>query len=118
MSQAPGITFKQREIVLVPFPFSDLTQIKKRPVLIISNDSYNELFEDVLVCIITSKHYEDNYSVNLENDDLEFGVLPEPSTIKAHKIFSVHKTKIIKKFSSIKPSLYKKVFDRIKNLVE
>lgn len=118
MSQVPGISYKQREIILVPFPFSDLSQIKKRPVLIISNDSYNQTHDDVLVCIITSKHYEDNYSILLENEDLDFGVLPESSVIKVHKIFSIHKTKIIKKFSSITPSLYQKVCEKIINLIK
>ncbi len=33
-----GIMYKQREIVLLPFPYSDLSAIKKRPILIISNN--------------------------------------------------------------------------------
>lgn len=49
-----GITYKQREIVLVPFPYSDLTNTKRRPVLIISNDDYNRKFHDVVICVITS----------------------------------------------------------------
>ncbi len=52
----PGITYNQREIVLVPFPYSDLTTTKRRPVLIISNNDYNHNFQDVLVYVITSNH--------------------------------------------------------------
>lgn len=42
----------QREIVLVPFSYSDIRTTKKRPVLIVSNDAYNRQFDDVIVCVI------------------------------------------------------------------
>ena len=117
MSQTLGISYKQREIVLLPFPYSDLTTTKKRPVLIISNNYYNEHFEDVVVCVITSNRYQDTFSVNLSNDDLELGILPEKSLIKTHKLFTVNKSKIIKKFSVIKEELFKKVENQICNLL-
>ncbi len=47
--------YKQGDIVLIPVPFSNLKQQKQRPVLIISNDSYNEVMEDIVVLAITSK---------------------------------------------------------------
>lgn len=42
--------YRQRDIVLVPFPFSDLSTPKVRPVLVLSNDAYNRRTEDLLVC--------------------------------------------------------------------
>lgn len=95
MKNPAGTKYRQREIVLVPFPYSDLSTTKKRPVLIVSNNSYNRKYDDVLVCVITSNRYIDDYSVNLTNDDLETGVLPEQSVVKAHKLFTIHKDKII-----------------------
>ena len=118
MSQAPGITCKQREIVLVPFPYSDLSSRKQRPVLIISNDEYNRKFEDVVVCVITSRQYEDEYSISLNNEDLDYGILPEPSVIKIHKLFTIHKSKIIKKFSIINTKLFKSVRNKINLLIK
>jgi mRNA interferase MazF len=46
-------TCKQWDIVLVPFPFTDLSASKKRPALIISPDEYNAGF-DVIIAFITS----------------------------------------------------------------
>ena len=46
--------YKQRDIVLVPFPFSDLSGQKVRPVLILSNDAYNQQSADVVVCGLTT----------------------------------------------------------------
>ena len=118
MNRMNGTRYKQREIVLVPFPYSDLSSTKRRPVLIVSNDDYNQTFPDVVVCVITSKLHKDGYSVELENEDLEIGVLPESSIIKAHKLFTIHQDKIIKKFSLIKGECFENVSDKIKHLLE
>lgn len=113
-----GIKYKQREIVLVPFPYSDLTSTKRRPVLIVSNDEYNKKFQDAVVCVITSNLHKDEYSVELGNSHLEIGMLPESSVIKAHKLFTIHQSKIIKKFSLVKTDLFEKVVEKIEHLIE
>jgi len=46
-----GIMYDQREIVLVPFPYSDLSSIKRRPVFIVSNNDYNTTHNDVVVLL-------------------------------------------------------------------
>ncbi|MBI5471846.1 MAG: type II toxin-antitoxin system PemK/MazF family toxin [Ignavibacteriae bacterium] len=109
--------YKQREVVLVPFPYSDLSAVKKRPVLIVSNNEYNQRFEDVVVCVITSSRFKDSYSLNLEDAHLEMGVLPESSIIKTHKLFTVHKSKILRKFSLIRTELFEQVTYRITELI-
>ncbi len=40
---------KQRDIVLVPIPFTDLSSTRRRPVIVISNDEYNRTTADVVV---------------------------------------------------------------------
>ena len=113
-----GTRYKQREIVLVPFPYSDLSSTKRRPVLIVSNDDYNQTFPDVVVCVITGNLHNDGYSIELENEDLEIGMLPESSIVKAHKLFTNHQDKIIKKFSLVTGEYFEKVADKIKHLIE
>jgi mRNA interferase MazF len=46
--------YKQGDILLIPFPYSDSTAIKQRPVLVISNSHYNESQQDIIVAAITS----------------------------------------------------------------
>jgi len=110
--------YKQRQIVLVPFPYSDLSSTKRRPVLVVSNDSYNSAFDDVLVCVITSNLRKDEYSVTLSNDDLEIGVLPESSVVKSHKLFTIHKDKILKTFGLVKAEYFQHVAEKINELIE
>jgi len=108
--------FKQREIVLVPFPYSDLSSSKKRPVLIVSNDEYNTKHDEVVVCVITSNLFQDEYSILLDNSDLEYGILPESSVVKTHKLFTIHKTKILKKFSVVSSEYFDKVSNSLVEL--
>ena len=90
------MTYEQGEIVLIPYPFSDLSNIKQRPVLILSNNSYNSKTEDIIVCGITSNIKESEYSVLLNNKDLIEGNLPIKSRIKADKLFTL-KNSLVKK---------------------
>jgi len=50
------MTTLQRDIVLLPFPFSDLKQSKVRPVIVLSNDKHNKKSDDVVV-IPTNLNY-------------------------------------------------------------
>lgn len=50
-------TYKKWDIVLVPFPFTDLTTSKKRPGLVISPEEYNK-GSDILISFITTKWIE------------------------------------------------------------
>jgi mRNA interferase MazF len=49
------IPYRKWDIILVPFPFTDLTTVKNRPALVVSPDSYNKSGSDVVVVFITSR---------------------------------------------------------------
>jgi mRNA interferase MazF len=49
------INYKRGDVVLVPFPFSDQTTIKKRPAVIISSNEYNDNSSDVIIIAVTSQ---------------------------------------------------------------
>ena len=46
--------YRKWDIILVPFPFTDLTAAKKRPALIVSPDKYNQSGQDVVIAFLTS----------------------------------------------------------------
>ena len=68
------------DVVLLKFPFTDDTGIKRRPALILKNCEDG----DVIVCRITSKIYRSKYDVYL-NDWSNFG-LKLPSVVRVHKV--------------------------------
>jgi len=110
--------YKQREIVLVPFPYSDLSSFKRRPVLIVSNNDYNSRFPDILVCVITSNIYQDEFSIVLNDADLEAGILPEKSVIKSHKLFTIEQSRVLKRFSIINENKFEEVSSVLKKLIK
>lgn len=89
---------KQGDIVLVPFPFSNLASAKLRPAVILSNSKMKGL--DILVAGITSQKKGD-YSVELCDSDLEEGVLPLTSYVKVGKIATLEKGMVRKKVARI-----------------
>ncbi len=49
------IQLRRGTVVLVPFPFTDLSAVKRRPALVISSDQYNQATGDIIILQITSR---------------------------------------------------------------
>ena len=63
--------FVKGDVVVAPFPFSDLTAAKKRPALMIAALTG----DDVLLCQITSKAVSDSYAIAITGADFESGLV-------------------------------------------
>lgn len=107
-------TFTKGDIVLFPFPYTDLSNRKLRPCLVISD----EMGEDILLCQITSKKIQkDKYSVEIKQNNTIDGSLQIDSYIRANMIFTASKAQILKKLCIIKDRQYKEVINIIINLI-
>ena len=80
--------YKQGDILLIPFPYSDLTAIKQRPVLVLSNSHYNASHQDIVVAAIASNVSDNEYSIYITFEDLEEGQLRVDSKICVDKIYT------------------------------
>ena len=109
------ISINQREIYLVPFPFSDFSNKKVRPVVIVSNNKFN-LSSDVIVCAITSNILKDFYSVYIEN--LEEGSLDNPCCVKSENILKIDKNLLIKKIGKLRKEDFSKIVDKINKIIK
>lgn len=108
---------EQRDILLVPFPFSDQSGRKVRPVVVISNNSFNSNSEDLIVVGLTSNISRDEYSVLVNNKDLDEGKLHTTCCIKSENILKVDKEIIIKKIGKVKRNKIQSVINIIHNLM-
>ena len=48
------MTFKSFDVVAVPFPFTDRDATKRRPALVISNESFNQQHNQIVLAMITT----------------------------------------------------------------
>ena len=69
------------DIVLVPFPFTDQTGIKKRPAVIISSAAYNTARRDVVIMAVTSQSRPTGIG-EVQVKDWKGAGLIKPSVIK------------------------------------
>ncbi|KAB2948397.1 MAG: PemK-like protein [Candidatus Methanoperedens nitroreducens] len=67
--------FVKGDVVVVPFPFSDLSQSKRRPALVIAELTG----KDVILCQITSQWINDEYGIRIDNKDFDEGSLNQRS---------------------------------------
>jgi len=108
--------YAQGDLIVIKFPFTDGSEFKKRPALVISNDSVNKT-DDYLVVQITSKISTDGLSIAIEDNDC-LNPLPLVSYVRSHKIFTVHKSLILSKITKVKPDFLKAVSDKICKLLK
>jgi len=112
-----GIQFNQGDIVIVPFPFSNLTAVRQRPVLILSKSAYSKECEDIITCGITSNLKDSKYSVLIDNFNLIEGSIPVKSRIKIDKLFTLEQSIVIKKIARINKETFKKVRQEFLDLI-
>lgn len=108
------------DIVLVPFPFTDLATTKVRPALIIS-PSTSTLGEDALFMAISSRITGlRKYDIPLPLNDPEFSQtgLRFPSTIKVSKLFTIQQSSVIRKLGTLGPILQAKVEKQLRDFLE
>jgi mRNA interferase MazF len=108
---------KQRDLVLLPIPFSDLTAKKRRPVIVISNDAYNQKTEDLVVVAVTSNIEKRDYTLLLTQNELETGNLPKISMIRVDKIYSVSQSIVVKRFGRIQPDTFVRIVAQLNRLL-
>jgi len=107
------MTLRQRDIVLVPVPFTDLTSVKRRPVLVLSNDVHNRRSGDVVVAAITSQLLRGGYGVRITATDLEDGSLRRESLVLADRIYTLNQSIVVKRFGRMKREVFDTVLAQI-----
>jgi mRNA interferase MazF len=101
--------FVKGEIVVVPFPFSDLTQSKRRPALVVAVLSG----DDLVLCQITSRLISDQYTIALEAADFSSGSLRQSSNIRPNRLFTADRQIILSQVGQLKSEKLNEVIAKI-----
>jgi len=105
--------FIKGDVVVVPFPFSDLTQAKRRPALVIAELEG----DDLILCQITSQRIKDKYAVPIEDDDFETGTLKQRSNVRPNRIFTADRHIILYRVGHLKPEKINQIIERIVSIL-
>ncbi len=97
------------EVIVLPFPFSDLSASKKRPALVVATLTG----DDVICCQITSEARFDEYAIILNNNDFKDGSLQQTSMIRPNRIFTADKSIISYKAGTLKERKVREVEEKI-----
>lgn len=85
------------DIVIVPFPFSDLSTTKKRPALVLATLQG----DDFIACQITSKNVKDDYAIPISDENFVEGSIRQDSNIRPNKIFTLSRGLVLYKIGKL-----------------
>jgi mRNA interferase MazF len=90
--------FERGDLLLVPFPFTDLSAAKRRPVVVVASpDGYG----DFIALPVTSRPQAPEHGIPLAAADLVLGRLPAPSWIRTDRIVTLNASLIVKSIGKV-----------------
>ena len=100
-------------VVLVRFPFSDLTASKLRPAVVLAQVHH----EDLILCQVTSNPYADPLAIEVSEDAFEKGSLQRTSYIRPDKLFTANEALIEAEIANLKGEIFNDIIDAIVGLL-
>jgi mRNA interferase MazF len=97
------------EVVLVPFPFSNLSQSKVRPAVCLADAGRG----DWVLCQITSSPYGDPAAIPLDAPDFTSGGLLVASFARPGKLFTAHAKLIVRSVGLLTPAAFARVLSAV-----
>ena len=101
------------DIVLVPFPFTDLSSTKLRPALVISKNTIHTLHDDFTLMFISSvlplTKDSCEYVLDSKHEDFNETGLKVPSVFKGNKIVTLHRALLKRRLGKLSPKLKEEI---------
>jgi mRNA-degrading endonuclease toxin of MazEF toxin-antitoxin module len=101
--------FVKSDVVVAPFPFSDLTATKRRPALVVATLTG----DDVLLCQITTQTASDAYAISLSQSDFTSGKLKHNSNIRPNRLFTADSNIILYRAGALSSVKMQEVVNKI-----
>ena len=109
----PLTTLRQGEVVLVQFPFSDLSQTKLRPAVTLADAGR----EDWVLCQITSNPYAETHrTVLLTDASFTTGSLHLTSYARPNRLFAAHLSLIEAHLGTLKADIFGQIVEAVINI--
>ncbi len=100
-------------VVLVRFPFSDLTHSKLRPAVVLVDSG----LDDAILCQVTSNPYADSGAIELTDEAFEQGSLRRTSYARPGKLFTANESLIVREVGMLAPEAHQKIVEGVIELL-
>ena len=97
------------QIILIPFPFSDLSQAKLRPAVVLANAGK----DDWILCQITSNPYGDSQAVIINDNDFRTGSLIVISYARPGKLFTANDTLMVATVGKLNANKFNDIIEAV-----
>lgn len=104
--------FKKGSVVLIRFPFSDLTSQKLRPAVVIAGVGHG----DYVLCQVTSKPY-DSEAIELMEEGFAKGSLKRISYARPGKLFTAHSSILLKEVGELNAGAVHRLVEAVVGIV-
>ena len=106
--------FIKGDVVVIPFPFSDLSQFKRRPALVVAQIEG----DDAILCQITSKTIKDTYAISIYETDFEAGNLKQPGNIRPNRLFTADSHIILYRAGHVRNDKLNQVIEKLIEIIK
>jgi mRNA interferase MazF len=106
-------TLAAGSVVLVTFPFSDLSQSKLRPAVVLADAGRG----DFVLCQVTSSAFSDPLASELQAADFASGSLHRISYARPGKLFTAHHRLIAQEVGALRPEALERVTNQVVKLL-
>ncbi len=102
---------QQGDIVLISYPFTNLSSTKVRPALVVSSSEFNDLNKEAVCVFITSQYYDTPFDLQISQSNSRFEMtgLHQRSTVRVGKIATLHLNLVKRYLGSMPPTLMEEV---------
>ena len=101
-------------IVLVRFPFSDLSRTKLRPAVVLADTGRS----DWVLCQVTSQPYTDPLAIEITNGDLMSGAFRKDCYARPGKLFTANAGIMTKQIGELKTEKLEEIIRAVISLLE
>jgi len=106
------------DVILIPFPFTDLTSMKVRPTIVISSDLLNRSSQDIIVSfissVIPSQIESTDFLITSSESDFQITGLKKDSVFKMAKIVTLSKNLVQRKIGKVSDRTKRELDNRLK----
>ena len=100
-------------VVLVTFPFSDLSQSKLRPAIVLADVGRG----DWILCQITSNSYGDSQATRLTDPNFDTGSLLVTSYARPGKLFTANSNLMVRQVGTLNADMFKQIVETVINIL-